>query len=63
MPKPPSYFFHDAKLNKTGKAHGFDEHLKNSAKPLTVEQFQAEIEKGCTIIDSRHDFGGSNYLY
>jgi len=37
MPKPPSYFFHDAKLNQTGKAHGFEEHLKNSAKPLTVE--------------------------
>jgi len=24
MPKPPSYFFHDAKLNQTGKGHGFD---------------------------------------
>ena len=23
MPKPPSYFFHDAKLNQTGKATRF----------------------------------------
>jgi hydroxyacylglutathione hydrolase len=28
MPKPPSYFFHDAKLNQTCKANRFDDILK-----------------------------------
>lgn len=28
MPKPPSYFFHDAKLNQTCKANRFDDLLK-----------------------------------
>jgi hypothetical protein len=36
MRKPPTYFFHDAKLNQSGKVNGFDEYLKSSLKPLTI---------------------------
>lgn len=62
MPKPPSYFFFDATLNQTGKANRFDILMKDSLKPLTVELFKAEYDKGYTVIDSRQDFEGSNNL-
>ena len=38
MPKPPKYFFHDAKLNQTGVDH-FDEALKKANNPLSAEGF------------------------
>lgn len=36
MPKPPSYFFHDAKINQTG-SNTFSETQKKVARALTVE--------------------------
>lgn len=36
MPKPPSYFFHDAKLNQTGKSDRFSDHLKQANKALSI---------------------------
>lgn len=37
MPKPPSYFFHDAKLNQSGQLNVFEEQLKSCSKPLTID--------------------------
>lgn len=37
MPKPPSYFFHDAKLNQTGAMNRYEELIKSSLKFLTIQ--------------------------
>lgn len=52
MPKPPAYFFHDAKLNKAGPAD-IQELIKNKQKPLTYEQFSEYVKKGAIILDTR----------
>lgn len=36
MPKPPSYFFHDAKINQTG-ASTFTETQLKVAKALSID--------------------------
>jgi hypothetical protein len=35
MPRPPKYFFHDAKLNQTG-FDNFDQALKQANNPLSA---------------------------
>lgn len=58
MPKAPTYFFHDAKINVAGTANGFDSTLKKCMKPLSAENFKAQIDAGCICVDSRHDLTG-----
>lgn len=52
MPKPPQYFFHDAKLNQQGPA-GFQAQWKHNSAPLTVEHFRELAAKGLPIVDTR----------
>lgn len=63
MPKPPSYFFYDAKLNQVGERTHFEDHLKASNKALTIEEFKEFIDKGCIVIDTRNEYEGSNVLW
>ncbi|CAD8131472.1 unnamed protein product [Paramecium pentaurelia] len=52
MPKPPQYFFHDAKLNKNGPAD-ITVLLNDVQKALTFEQFMGFAKSGATILDTR----------
>ncbi|CAD8174882.1 unnamed protein product [Paramecium octaurelia] len=52
MPKPPQYFFHDAKLNKCGP-NDLTVLLNEVLKPLEFEQFMAFVKSGATILDTR----------
>lgn len=56
MPAPPTYFFHDAKTNKTGPSN-HDEQLKKVNIPLSIEEFQKLAEKS-TIFDTRGNVEG-----
>lgn len=53
MPRPPKYFFHDAKLNQTG-FDNFDQALKQANNPLSVQEF-ANLAQKTTIVDTRND--------
>lgn len=53
MPKPPSYFFHDASLNQKGIASKFEEMLQKSLRALSVKEFSDSISAGARVIDSR----------
>jgi glyoxylase-like metal-dependent hydrolase (beta-lactamase superfamily II)/rhodanese-related sulfurtransferase len=48
----PHYFMLDATLNKQGYS-SIDEVLNKNTKALTVEEFEAQIRKGATILDVR----------
>jgi len=48
----PAYFFKDASLNKKGYA-SFDNLMKKGLKALSVNEFEDEIKKVATIIDTR----------
>ncbi|CAK74472.1 unnamed protein product (macronuclear) [Paramecium tetraurelia] len=52
MPKPPQYFFHDAKLNKSG-ANDFSAILSEVQKALTFEEFMNYVKQGALILDTR----------
>lgn len=49
---PPQYFFEDARINKNGY-DSIDDVLSENEKPLTVNQFVAEVKKGAIILDTR----------
>lgn len=51
---PPSYFFTDAKINKSGY-DSLDHILSKNLKSLTLAEFIAEKEKGTLILDSRFE--------
>lgn len=55
MPKAPSYFFHDAKINSTGPSSNFEDAMAKAHKGLTVDEFKKEVDDGCLIVDSRAD--------
>jgi len=48
----PAYFFKDATLNKQGYP-SFDGLMEKGLKPLSVTEFEDEIKKVATIIDTR----------
>ncbi|MES2655726.1 MAG: MBL fold metallo-hydrolase [Bacteroidota bacterium] len=48
----PAYFFKDAQLNKQGYA-SFEDIIDKGYKPLTVSQFQQEMEEGAVVVDTR----------
>jgi len=48
----PAYFFKDAKLNKQGYA-SFDEVTQKGNTPLTVVDFEKQMQSGAVIIDTR----------
>jgi glyoxylase-like metal-dependent hydrolase (beta-lactamase superfamily II)/rhodanese-related sulfurtransferase len=49
---PPQYFPKNAKMNKMGY-ESFDEVLENGSKALSLDEFNAEVEKGALILDVR----------
>jgi glyoxylase-like metal-dependent hydrolase (beta-lactamase superfamily II)/rhodanese-related sulfurtransferase len=49
---PPAYFFKDAAINKSGY-QSFDQMIKKTLKPLSVEEFENEIKGGALILDTR----------
>lgn len=53
MPTPPSYFFHDVKLNKEGGSHNIDEIVKKNNTPLPLSEFETLIKEGYTVLDTR----------
>lgn len=53
MPTPPSYFFYNAGLNKTGY-NTAEKNFKESLKPFTPLEISSLLsEKGCQAIDCR----------
>ncbi len=52
IPPAPAYFFKDAKLNKNGYL-SFEEIIEKGSKALSVAEFDEEIKKGASIIDTR----------
>ncbi len=52
IPPAPAYFFKDAKLNKQGYA-SFEDIIDKGYTPLTVNQFQQEMEEGAIVVDTR----------
>ena len=52
IPTPPEYFFEAARMNKEGYANVI-ELVKKATTPLAFDKFNAEVEKGAIIIDSR----------
>jgi len=52
LSEPPKYFFVDAMLNKTGYEN-IDEVISKNTLPLSVEEFEKEIQNGATILDAR----------
>ena len=49
---PPSYFFEDARINKTGY-DPIDDVIRENTRPLSVEQFNEQVAAGATILDAR----------
>ena len=49
---PPSYFFEDARINKNGYSP-IDSVIDASTKPLSLQAFRGEIEKGALVLDTR----------
>jgi len=48
----PAYFFKDAKLNKHGYT-SFEDVIEKGSKALNVAEFEDEMKKGASIIDTR----------
>ncbi|MCB1176914.1 MAG: MBL fold metallo-hydrolase [Leptospiraceae bacterium] len=51
MPTPPAYFKHNAMLNKMGP-EGLEK-VKTKIKPLSVQEFKANLSDSTIVIDSR----------
>jgi glyoxylase-like metal-dependent hydrolase (beta-lactamase superfamily II)/rhodanese-related sulfurtransferase len=49
---PPAYFFQDARINKEGY-EPIDYVISKNLKPLHIKQFETEMQKGATILDTR----------
>ena len=49
---PPQYFFEDARINKDGY-DPIDLVIRENKKPLSLDQFKAEVKKGSVILDTR----------
>lgn len=49
---PPQYFFEDARINKNGY-DPIDAVIKENMRPLSINQFKAELKKGAIIVDTR----------
>ena len=58
MPKAPTYFFYDAKLNSVGEMQSFDSAINHSNKKLSPEDFKKKMDGGCLCIDNRHNLEG-----
>lgn len=52
MPKPPQYFFHDAKMNQEGPK-SFESSYKASCQCLSIDQFKEKMKGGAVVIDTR----------
>lgn len=50
---PPQYFPKNAMLNKTGYA-SIDEVMKSAQNGLTLDQFNAQVDAGALVLDTRH---------
>ena len=50
---PPQYFPKNAMLNKTGYA-SIDEVMKSADNSLSLEEFNAKVDAGALILDTRH---------
>jgi len=50
---PPMYFFEDARINKQGY-RPIEEVIVRNAKPLALEDFKNEVNKGTLILDTRN---------
>ncbi len=53
LEEPPKYFFIDAAINKKGYQN-IDEVMAKNAIPLTIAQFEEEINKGVVVLDARN---------
>lgn len=53
LDRPPAYFSDNARLNQAGYEN-IEEVMKKNLKPLSIEDFLAEVNKGASILDSRH---------
>lgn len=66
MPKPPAYFFHDAKINQDGP-RPFQTQFKHNHTQLPLEQFKELAKKGLTVVDTRSSMEelkkGTNLTY
>mgnify|MGYP003572975374 FL=1 len=51
---PPAYFPENARINREGYQN-IDEVLKRNLNALPLEQFEAEINKGAMVLDTRHE--------
>lgn len=49
---PPAYFFHAAKINKTGYTP-IQQVMENNTRALTVGEFQEHIRRGALVLDAR----------
>jgi len=49
---PPAYFFSDARINKEGYS-AIDDVIKKNLKPLSIAEFENEINKGTQVLDTR----------
>lgn len=52
LPNPPPYFFKDASINIKGY-ESYDKVISKGDKPLSVQEFKVEMEKGAFVIDTR----------
>jgi hydroxyacylglutathione hydrolase len=50
---PPSYFFEDARINKSGYA-SIQSVMKSNNNPLSVNQFKDAVANGALILDTRN---------
>lgn len=53
LPSPPQYFPINAKINQQGYT-SLDEVLEKALKPLSIENFKTEVDKGAVILDTRN---------
>lgn len=51
---PPAYFPENARINREGYQN-IDEVLERNMNPLTLEQFEAAINDGALVLDTRHE--------
>ncbi|MEO6167382.1 MAG: rhodanese-like domain-containing protein [Chitinophagales bacterium] len=54
LSSPPQYFPLNAKINQQGYS-SLDEVLQKSKRPLSVNEFEIELNKGTVVIDTRHE--------
>lgn len=51
---PPQYFPKNAVMNKSAENRSFDTIIEKGTQPLSLAQFDAEVNDGALIIDVRH---------